>query len=285
MSTSDTAAQTAKALFSDVTPGWQRWDAQMLDATRASTEALLAAVGITPGLQVLDVATGTGSPALEIVPLLGPQGHVTATDVNPGMVAFAEAKAKRAGLPNVSFRVADAADLPFGDAQFDAITCSMGVMFFARDRALAELRRVLRSGGRIGFTLWGPYAHNPWLTSIRQPVVRRLRERPDTAVFAMYESFFQLAKPGTLATELRTAGFREVHEEVLHLTWSFAGSPQEFWAFQSDIGGAASRPGWDTLTADEQAAVEAEVFSLLEPYRVGQRLDIPVELNLATARR
>jgi hypothetical protein len=42
---------------------------------------------------------------------------------------------------------------------------------------------------------------------------------------------------------------------------------------------------WDTLSADEQAAVEAEVFSLLEPYRVGQPLDIPVELDLATATR
>src|SRR5579859_4419552 len=145
MSTTETAAQAAKALFSDVTPGWQRWDLQLIDATRPSIEALLAAVGITPGMQVLDVATGTGSPALEIVPLVGPQGHVTATDVNPGMVAFAEAKATRAGLPNISFQVADASALPFPDAHFDAITCSMGVMFFARDRALAELRRVLRS--------------------------------------------------------------------------------------------------------------------------------------------
>ncbi len=273
MSTTDTAALAAKALFSDVTPGWQRWDVQMIDATRQSTEALLTAVGITPGMQILDVATGTGSPALELVRPVGPQGHVTATDVNPGMVAFAEAKAQREGLPNISFRVADAADLPFPDAQFDAITCSMGVMFFPRDRGLAELRRVLRSGGRIGFTLWGPYEHNPWLTSIRQPVLRRLREQPDTTV---YESFFHYAQPGTLSTDLRNAGFRDVHEEVMYVTWSFAGTPQEFGAFQSDIGGAASRPGWDTLTADEQAAATAEVFSLLEPYRVGQRLDIPV---------
>jgi ubiquinone/menaquinone biosynthesis C-methylase UbiE len=285
MSTTDSAAQAAKAFFSDVTPGWQRWDAQMIDATRPAKEVLLTAVGITPGMQVLDVATGTGSPALEIVPLVGPQGHVTATDVNPGMVAFAEAKAKRAGLPNISFQVADAADLPFADGQFDAITCSMGVMFFARDRALPELHRVLRPGGRIGFTLWGPYEHNPWLTSIRQPVLRRLRQQPDTAVYAMYESFFHYAKPGTLSADLRNAAFRDVQETVLHLTWSFAGSPQEFWAFQSEIGGAASRPGWDTLTAEEQAAAEAEVVGLLEPYRVGQRLEIPVELNLATATR
>lgn len=44
-----------------------------------------------------------------------------------------------------------------------------------------------------------------------------------------------------------------------------------------------SRPGWDALGADEQSAIEAEVVALLEPYRAGERLDIPVELNLAVA--
>lgn len=282
MSTTDTAAQAAQALFSDVTPGWQRWDAPMREATRPATDALLAALGITPGMQVLDVATGTGEPALSIVPLVGPQGHVTATDVNAGMVSFAEAKARREGLPNLSFQVADAADLPFPDARFDAVACRMGVMFFPRDRALAELRRMLRPGGRIGFTVWGPYEQNPWITSIREPVLRRLRQRPQTAGGP---DPFRYATPGTLAADLRGAGFHDVQEEVLHLTWSFPGSPREFWTCQSDLGGAWSRPGWDTLSADEQAAAEAEVFSLLEPYRVGQRLDIPVELNLATATR
>lgn len=282
MSTTDTAAQAAQALFSDVTPGWQRWDAQLVDATRPATEALLSAIGIAPGMQVLDVATGTGEPALSIVPLLGPQGYVTATDLMPAMVAYAEAKAKREGLPNISFKVADAADLPFPDAQFDAITCRMGVMFFQRDRALAELRRVLKQGGRVGFTVWGPYERNPWLTSIREPVARRLRVQPAAAGGL---DPFRYATPGALSADLQNAGFRDVHEEVLHLTWSFAGTPDQFWAFQSDIGGAASRPGWDTLTSDEQAAAEREVFGLLEPYRVGQRLDIAVELNLATATR
>src|SRR3981081_2218895 len=129
MSTTDTAAQAAQTLFSDVSPGWQRWDSYLVEATRPPTEALLAAIGIRPGMHVLDVATGTGEPALSIVPLLGPQGHVTATDFMPAMVAYAEAKAKREGLPNISFKVADAADLPFPDAQFDVITCRMGVMF------------------------------------------------------------------------------------------------------------------------------------------------------------
>jgi SAM-dependent methyltransferase len=233
-------------------------------------------------MRVLDVATGTGEPALSTVPLVGPQGHVTATDVTLGMVAFAGAKAKGDGLPNILFQVADAAELPFDDAQFDAITCRMGVMFFPRGRALTELRRVLRSGGRIGFTAWGPYERNPWLTAIREPVQRRLRQQPQAG---SGPDLFRYATPGTLSADLQIAGFRHIDEQVLQLTWSFRGTPQQFWMFQSDLGGALSRPGWDTLSAEEQNAAEAEVVSLLEPFRVDQRLDIPVELTLATAAR
>jgi len=86
---------------------------------------------------------------------------------------------------------------------------------------------------------------------------------------------WRYATSGRLAEDLRSADFQDVHEEVLRLTWAFAGTPEQFWAFQSDLGGAWSRPGWDALSTDEQAVAEAEVFSLLEAYRVGQRLDIP----------
>ena len=78
-------------------------------------------------------------------------------------------------------------------------------------------------------------------------------------------------KPKRLFTFLRNG---PSISPVVH-TWAFAGTPEQFWAFQSDLGGAWSRPGWDALSTDEQAAAEAEVFSLLEAYQVGQRLDIP----------
>ena len=52
-----------------------------------------------------------------------------------------------------------------------------------------------------------------------------------------------------------------------------------------DLGGAWSRPGWERFSAVQQAAIEAEVLGLLQPYEVGDRLDIPVELNLAVASR
>lgn len=146
MATEKGTAQGSQELFSEVTPGWQTWDPQLVAATRSATDALLAAVGIAPGMQVLDVASGTGEPALRIVALLGPHGHVTATDPVAPMLATAEAKAQREGLTNITFQVADAGALPFSDARFDAITCRMGVMFFPHQRALGA--SALPSGGR-----------------------------------------------------------------------------------------------------------------------------------------
>jgi SAM-dependent methyltransferase len=178
--------------------------------------------------------------------------------------------------------VANAAELPFADGQFDAITCRMGVMFFPRERGLAELRRVLRPGGRIGFTVWGEYDHNPWITCIQGPVLRRVQRPPETTGGP---DPFRYARPGSLAEDLRRAGFLNVDEQVARLTWSFTGTPRQFWVFQSDLGGAWSRPGWDTLSPDEQQAAEAEAIRLLEPYRDGERLNIPVELNVAAGRR
>jgi ubiquinone/menaquinone biosynthesis C-methylase UbiE len=273
------AAEATRDLFTDVTPGWQTWDPQLVAATRASTDALLAAVGIAPGMQVLDVASGTGEPALRVAELVGPDGHVTATDPQAAMLSTAEAKAQRAGLTNISFKVADAAALPFADAAFDAVTCRMGVMFFPHQQALAELRRVLKPGGRIGFTVWGPYDRNVWLTSLRAAVLRFSRVQaggngPDPCHYGA---------PGALAADLRQAGFRDVREEARRLIWSFPGTPEQFWEFQSALGGAYSRPSWDTLTAEQQAQAKAEAMQAVRPYQHGDLLDIPVELNLATA--
>jgi hypothetical protein len=64
--------------------------------------------------------------------------------------------------------------------------------------------------------------------------------------------------------------------------WSFTGTPSRFWEFQSALGGPLSRPGWDTLTAAQQAPAHAEAERLHAPYQVGDQLNIPVVVNLAT---
>ena len=97
--------------------------------------------------RALDVATGTGHTAFALAPHVA---HVTGVDLTPQMLAEARALQARNGLCNVSFTVADVHRLPFDADSFDLVTARRAPHHFSDvRRALAEMRRVLRPGGRL----------------------------------------------------------------------------------------------------------------------------------------
>jgi demethylmenaquinone methyltransferase/2-methoxy-6-polyprenyl-1,4-benzoquinol methylase len=107
----------------------------------------LAAVG--PGSRVLDVATGTGDLALELARRVAPGGEVIGSDFAEAMLDRAREKAQ-AHASRPRFEWGDALRLPYDDAGFDAATVAFGARNFADlGRGLAEMRRVVRPGGRV----------------------------------------------------------------------------------------------------------------------------------------
>ena len=108
---------------------------------------LFAAANLSKDMQVLDIAAGTGLGADEVLDIVGPAGHVTAADVSAPMVE--RAKAHLASRSNASAVVEDGQRLTFAPETFDAIICSLGLMFFPDpSRGVSEFRRVLRPGAR-----------------------------------------------------------------------------------------------------------------------------------------
>jgi demethylmenaquinone methyltransferase/2-methoxy-6-polyprenyl-1,4-benzoquinol methylase len=104
---------------------------------------------VGPGSDALDVCCGTGDLALELRRRIGPDGRVVGSDFSEPMLAVAREKSAEAGLP-VEFGWADALELPYGDASFDAVTIGFGARNLADlDRGLAEMARVLKPGGRL----------------------------------------------------------------------------------------------------------------------------------------
>ncbi len=103
-----------------------------------------------PGDAALDVCCGTGDLALEMAARVGPAGSVTGCDFSEPMLELARAKAAERGAGTVRFEWADALQLPYEDASFDAVTVGFGVRNLSDlDRGLVEMARVLRPGGRL----------------------------------------------------------------------------------------------------------------------------------------
>lgn len=110
--------------------------------------------GIAPGEAVLDVGTGTGVLAITAARL---GARVTGLDLTPELLEQARENARVAGVEGITWTEGDAEALPYPDASFDAVVSQFGHMFAPRpDVAVAQMRRVLKPGGRIVFATWPP---------------------------------------------------------------------------------------------------------------------------------
>lgn len=125
--------------------------------TRDLNEELIRAVDPLPGQRVLDVACGSGNAALAAARRYC---EVTGVDFVPKWVGLARERAAFERL-QADFRIADARDLPFPDASFDAVVSAVGIMFVPdQEKAASELLRVCRPGGTIGLASWTPEGSN-----------------------------------------------------------------------------------------------------------------------------
>ena len=128
-----------------------------------------------PGARVLETAAGTGVVTRHLQNTLNGAGRITATDINEGMLEVAAERTNG----KVAYQVADATDLPFDDASFDAVGCQFGVMFFPdRHRGFTEAARVLRSEGQFVFNLWDSLDHNRFPQVVHETVTALYPNQP-----------------------------------------------------------------------------------------------------------
>lgn len=210
----------------------ERFRAQSAAMGASVTRAIVEEARIVPGLRVLDVACGSGEPAISIAMLLRESGQVIGADVSPAPLQVAAERTQKHGLSNVQFVQADVHRLPFEDMTFDRVVSRLGVMFFADlPRALREIYRVLKPAGRASLLAWGtmqqPYFHTTIGTV--------LSVLPEGRVPAPAAAMFKFSEPGTLAHALEDAGFNPVEETTRKVAWNWAGSPEELWEYFQDV--------------------------------------------------
>lgn len=132
---------------------------------------LLKDLDVQPGEAVLDVACGPGSVTRLAAIEVGPRGRVTGVDLSPAMLAIAQAKPIAPGAAAIEYHQAPADRLPVAASDFDVAVCQQGLQFFSSPvAALAEMRRALRAGGRVGIAVWAAIEQAPAFATLSDAI-------------------------------------------------------------------------------------------------------------------
>jgi demethylmenaquinone methyltransferase / 2-methoxy-6-polyprenyl-1,4-benzoquinol methylase len=211
----DKQSAQVSAMFDEVAHGYDRtrsilWLGQMRRWGRVTA----ANLELAPGRTVLDVACGTGTSSA----CLAKSGaQVTGCDFSPGMLDVARTRA-----PEIEFVFGDALKLPFEDATFDAATISFGLRNVAdTHRAITEMRRVVKPGGRLAIC---EFSHPPhrlvraistlYLRHGVPLIARRVSSSPQAYDY-LVESIAAWPHQATLADVMRGAGWESVRWQNL----------------------------------------------------------------------
>jgi len=259
----------------------EKWKAKSAAMGQAVTDALVDYAQPQPGMKVLDLASGTGEPAISLAVRVGPQGRVTALDLSDDLLEIARGRAQSRGLQNLITQQADAHSLPFPDNGFDLATSRFGVMFF-RDPGLAfrELLRVLRPGARACFLAWGSF-DQPYWQSMMGVVQRHVRGPllapggPDP---------FRFARSDSLSEILRSAGFNSVAEETRAVPWVWPGSVEELWEYSQSVS-VPFRPMLERVPAEMWPRIHAEVHAAIAKYFDGEKVAFDVSVVFAAGKK
>lgn len=154
---------------------------------------------------VLEIACGTGIVTRAIRDILPPEARIVATDLNEGMIG--KAREKFGAEENIEFRQADAGQLPFDDASFDAMVCQFGLMFFPdKAAAMREVLRVLKPRGTFLFNVWDPMEDNEISLAVHEAMQEIYPDDPPQ----FYRVPFGFNDEAVIRSLLEDAGFTRV---------------------------------------------------------------------------
>ncbi len=265
-------------MWATVAPAWAEHAEYADERAAALTERMLDLAMPRPGERVLELACGAGGLGLAAAARVAPAGEVVLSDVVAEMTATAAARARAAGLDNVSTRQLDLERIDEPDDSYDVVLCREGLMF-ALDpgRAAREIRRVLRTGGRCAIAVWGPRERNPWLGIVLDAAGAQLGAPipppGSPGPFALQDS----AKLSALLSE---AGLSGVTVSELAVS-TRAASFEEWWTRTCALAGPLANI-LAALPDRSVQALRARVREATRAYETSSGLELPGVTLIAT---
>jgi ubiquinone/menaquinone biosynthesis C-methylase UbiE len=258
----------------------QRWRQLSAAMGGPATQALVTEAQITAGLSVLDVASGTGEPAISIATAMNGTGRVVASDISEAPLKIARQRAEQRNLINIEFQTTCAMTLPFADATFDRITSRLGVMFFPDpSQAIREFHRVLKPAGRVSLLAWGPI-HQPYFDAT-VGTVQRLLQQP---MPASGTKMFSFADPKTLNELYNEAGFTDIDVRLADLDWTWPGTPEDVWDYFQDVT-VPFKPLFDSIPPERRSEIDEAVVGEISKFSDGDKVAFGAKFVLASAIR
>jgi SAM-dependent methyltransferase len=260
----DTYKETTRTQWQEAAAAWHKWGPTLEAWLGDATERMLDLAGVRDGSRVLDVAAGAGGEA----PAAARRGAtVLATDISDAILGYI-------GGPNITTRTMDAERLDLEDGTFDAVVSRLGLMYFPnKPAALAEQRRVLRPGGRVGAVVFAEPERNGFF-SVPISIVRERAQLPAPAP-GLPGPFSAVG----IAELLADSGFTDVVVERIAAPVRLA-TAAECTQFERESFGALHQM-LQGLDDDGQAGVWAEIETALQQFEDADGFVGPCELLVA----
>lgn len=251
--------------------GWDKaaeyYESSWQDQLRPAQEKLLNLAALKPGEKIIDIACGTGLVSFPLAEKAGAGGFVLGTDISERMVEMAQSTAKEKGTTNTQFERMDAEELKAADESYDLATCALGLMYFPEPvKALKEMWRVLKPGGRAVAAVWGRRDHCGW-AEIFEIVDRRVSSE-------VCPMFFNLGNHSMLERSFEAAGFSQLSSERI--------STQLIYHSAEEACGAAFAGGPVALAYFKfpdpvKEEVHLEYLRSIEPFHYNSGYTVPGE--------
>jgi SAM-dependent methyltransferase len=242
-------------------------------------QALIVGAQIGRGQTVLDVASGSGEPALTVASFVGPEGKVFGVDPIPEMVESSRRAAGRFGLKNAKFEIAFADQLPFPAETFDAAVSRFGIMFFPSPvDGVREMLRVLKPGRKLAVAVWSLAERNPFSYTLSRAIDRYV---PPPPLDPDAPDMFRFAGPGKLLDIFSQAGAVAPTEHILHFNIQAPISVEEFWTLRCDLS-EILREKIAKLSDEQKTEVKHLALEAFRDYSTAQGMSFPAEVLIVS---